>query len=156
MTTKICLLLIIFIFLLIPNFMPAHDMWLVPGEFHVTPGQPVVLFINTGMDFPKSLNSVSPERVKHSVLVGKSTKEKLTGLTVKGKSLTANCTVKKPGTYIAAISLHPKEIKMDAKEFNEYLLHDGLSDVHKLRKKEGILDQDAVEYYSKYGKTIIQ
>jgi uncharacterized GH25 family protein len=88
--------------------------------------------------------------------MGKSGKEKLTGLSVKGKSLIAKCTIKNPGTYMAAVSLHAKEIKLNAKDFNDYLLVDGLSAVYKLREKEGILDQDAVEYYSKYAKTIIQ
>lgn len=151
-----CLISAGVIVLLISMLMPAHDLWVIPGEFIVTPGDSVTIFANTGMDFPKSLNSVSPERVKHCTLVGKSVKEKLTGFAVKGKSSTADCTIKKPGTYVAAISLFPKEIKLKAKEFNDYLLHDGLSAVYKLREKEGILDKDAVEYYSKYAKTIIQ
>jgi uncharacterized GH25 family protein len=57
---------------------------------------------------------------------------------------------------VAVISLKPKEIKLKAKEFNEYLLHDGLSMIYELRKKKGILEKDAVEHYSKYAKTIIQ
>jgi hypothetical protein len=48
--------------------------------------------------------------------------------------------------------LKPKEIKLTGKEFNEYLLADGLPNIYELRKKEGILDKDAVEYYSKYPK----
>ncbi|NIM77544.1 MAG: DUF4198 domain-containing protein [Candidatus Aminicenantes bacterium] len=156
MRIKFCFIITALIFLLIPNLMPAHDLWLVPEKYIISPGQPVTIFANTGMDFPKSLNAVLPGRVSRSVLVGKSGEETLTGLAVKGKSLIAGCTIKNPGTYVAAISIHPKEIKLKAKEFNEYLLHDGLSAVYKLREKEGILDKDAVEYYSKYAKTIIQ
>jgi uncharacterized GH25 family protein len=156
MRIKFCLILSTLIVLFLPNLLTAHDLWLVPGKYVIAPGQPVTIYANSGMDFPKSLNSVSPERVSHSVLAGKSGQEKLPGLAVEGKSSTVACTIKNPGTYVAAISLHPKEIKLKAKDFNEYLLHDGLSSVYKLREKEGILDKDAVEYYSKFAKTIIQ
>jgi len=145
-----------FIMVSIPMLMLAHDMWLVPQKFIITPGESVTIAANTGMDFPKSLNAVLPVRVNQSILAGKAGLKKLTGLTVKGKSLTATCLLKNPGTYVAAISLYPKEIKLKAKEFNDYLLHDGLSGIYKLREKEGILGEDAVEHYSKYAKTIIQ
>jgi uncharacterized GH25 family protein len=57
---------------------------------------------------------------------------------------------------VIAAALKPKEIKLTGKEFNEYLLADGLPDIYELRKREGILEKDAVEYYSKYPKTVIQ
>jgi uncharacterized GH25 family protein len=60
------------------------------------------------------------------------------------------------GTYIVATALKPKEIRLTAKEFNDYLLSDGITNIYELRKKEGILDKDAVEYYSKYAKTLVQ
>lgn len=154
--TRILIIAVVFIFLVMSSSMPAHDLWLVPGKFAVKPGETVALFANSGMDFPKSLNSVAPDRVSHSVLLGKAVKEKLTKLSVKDTFSSTKCILKTPGTYVAAISLRAREIKLSAKEFNEYLLHDGLSAIHKLREKKGILDQDAVEYYSKYAKAIIQ
>ena len=45
---------------------------------------------------------------------------------------------------------------MTSKEFNEYLLADGLKKIYELRKREGILDHFAIESYSKYPKTIFQ
>ena len=134
----------------------AHDLWLVPQKFLVEPGVPLVVFANTGMDFPISLNAVKPERISQYILYGKSEKKELTTFKSQDKSLTTVCVVQNPGTYVAAMSLHPKEIKLKAAEFNEYLLHDGLKKIYELRKRKGILNQDAVEHYSKYPKAIIQ
>ena len=108
------------------------------------------------MDFPNSLSAVTPDRVDQFLLVGKSVRENITALEVQGNSLVTEYTFKKPGTYVVGVALNPKEIKLTAEEFNEYLHHDGLPNIYDLRKREGILDQDAVEHYSKYPKTIIQ
>ena len=45
---------------------------------------------------------------------------------------------------------------MDAKAFNDYLEHDGVLDMLEWRKENNVLDQDAVEKYSKHVKTIFQ
>jgi uncharacterized GH25 family protein len=108
------------------------------------------------MDFPNSLSAVTPDRVNQFILAGKSTKENIAEFEVLGNSLVAEYTFEKPGTYVIGAALKPKEIKLTAEEFNEYLLHDGLPGIYELRKKEGILDKAAVEHYSKYPKTIVQ
>jgi uncharacterized GH25 family protein len=134
----------------------AHDFWLVPKKFRIAPGDSLIILANTGMDFPNSLNAVTPDRIDQFILAGESKKENITEFTVQDKSLVANYSFEIPGTYVIAAALKPKEIKLTGKEFNEYLLADGLPNIYELRKKEGILDKDAIEYYSKYPKTIIQ
>jgi uncharacterized GH25 family protein len=108
------------------------------------------------MDFPKSLNAVTPDRIDLFKLAGESIEKNIEKFEVQGNSLVATCTFEKPGSFVLAAALKPKEIRLTGKEFNEYLLADGLPNIYELRKKEGILDKDAVEYYSKYPKTIIQ
>ncbi|UCC40841.1 MAG: DUF4198 domain-containing protein [Candidatus Aminicenantes bacterium] len=154
---NICLgFLSLFIIILASTTLAAHDLWLVPQIFRINPGDSVAIFANTGMDFPKSLSAVTTDRVSQFILVGKSIKENITNLKVQDNSLVAKYTFEKPGTYVIGAALKPKEIKLTAEEFNEYLLHDGLPDIYELRKKEGILNQPAVEHYSKYPKTIVQ
>lgn len=156
MKTKSFLLCTSLIIILAGVTLLAHDFWLVPQKFRIEPGETLTIFANTGMDFPNSLNPVTPDRVTQFILEGKTGKKELTDLSVQGNSLITTYTFKKPGTYVLAIALKPKEIKLTAEEFNEYLLLDGLTSVHEFRKKEGILDEDAIEHYSKYPKTIIQ
>ncbi|NIM90970.1 MAG: DUF4198 domain-containing protein [Candidatus Aminicenantes bacterium] len=134
----------------------AHDLWLVPQKFSINPGDSLTIFANTGMDFPNSLSAVTPDRVDQFILAGKSIKEYVSDLKVQGNSLVTKYTFERTGTYVVGAALKPKEIKLTAEEFNDYLLHDGLPDIYELRKKEGILDKAAVEHYSKYPKTIVQ
>jgi uncharacterized GH25 family protein len=134
----------------------SHDFWLVPQKFRVSPGETFILSANTGMDFPKSLSAVTPDRFDQLILAGESVRENLKDFKTEGNSLTTKITREKSGTYVVAASLKPNEIRLTAKEFNEYLQMDGLPDIYQLRKREGILDKDAVEFYSKYPKTIIQ
>ena len=61
-----------------------------------------------------------------------------------------------PGNYVAGVSTHSREIAMTAKDFNDYLEHEGGQDMLVLRKREKTLDQDAVERYSKHVKAIFQ
>ena len=154
---NICLgFLLLFIIVFATATLAAHDFWLVPQVFRINPGDSVIISANTGMDFPNSLGAVTPDRVNQFILVGKSIKKNITDLKVQGNSLVTEYTFKEPGTYVVGVALKPREIKLTAEEFNEYLLHDGLPNIYELRKKEGILDEDAVEHYSKYPKTIIQ
>ena len=134
----------------------AHDFWLLPQKFMIQPGETITIYGNTGMDFPASASAVTPDRVTHFFMKGKDKKVDLAELVVKDKSLTTECTFEKPGTYIVASAIKPREIRLTSEEFNEYLEHDGITSILELRKKEGILDKDAVEFYSKYPKAIIQ
>ena len=156
MRKKALTFLIIVGFAVVSIRVSAHDFWLVPKKFKIAPGDSLTILANTGMDFPNSLSAVTPDRIDQFKLVWESTKENITEFAMHGNSLAANCSSEKSGTFVIAASLKPKEIKLTGKEFNEYLLADGLPNIYELRKKEGILDKDAVEYYSKYPKTIIQ
>jgi uncharacterized GH25 family protein len=145
-----------FILILVSSILFAHDLWLVPQKFQINPGENLTISANTGMDFPKSLSAITPDRIDQFILMGKEKRNNLTNFSEVENSLAVNCTIKTAGTYVIAAALKPKEIKLTAEEFNEYLLHDGLPNIYELRKQEGILDKDAIEYYSKYPKTIIQ
>ena len=145
-----------FILILVSSILFAHDLWLIPQKFRVSPAENLTVSANTGMDFPKSLSAITPDRIDQFVLMGKDKRSDLENFSTVGNSLIVDCTLKNAGTYVIAAALKAKEIQLTAKEFNEYLLHDGLPNIYELRKKEGILDKDAIEYYSKYPKTIVQ
>lgn len=134
----------------------AHDLWLVPQQFRLKPGEKVTILANTGMDFPHSLNAVTPERIKQFFLWGPGGKNEITQYQVQGKSLVINLAFPEGGTYVIAAALKPKEIRLTAEEFNEYLLHDGLTRIYRLRQEKGLLQKSAVEHYAKFPKTVVQ
>ena len=57
---------------------------------------------------------------------------------------------------MAGVSTNPNNIELSAKDFNDYLDHDGVLDMLEWRKKNNTLNNDAVEKYSKHVKTIFQ
>ena len=60
------------------------------------------------------------------------------------------------GTYVIGASLRPREIRLEAKDFNTYLASDGVPDILAARRRDGELDQPARERYHKHVKAIVQ
>ena len=60
------------------------------------------------------------------------------------------------GTYVIGVSTLPREIELRAREFNEYLAHDGLPDMLAERRRRGELNKDVRERYSKHVRAIFQ
>jgi uncharacterized GH25 family protein len=60
------------------------------------------------------------------------------------------------GTYVIGLSTKTREIDLKAKDFNEYLSHDGIPDTLAERKRTKTLNQNARERYSKHVKTLLQ
>lgn len=134
----------------------AHDTWLVPVKFVCEPGEEVAVDLSTGMDYPVSLGAAAPDRIAAWLLRGAGAERQVTGYAIDGESLRATVKPDAPGTWMIIAATKPKLISLPAEEFNEYLVHDGLTRVRDLRAREGLLEQDAVERYSKYPKTLIQ
>ena len=61
-----------------------------------------------------------------------------------------------PGTYLLGVSTAPKVITLTAKEFNEYLAHDGVVDMIERRAAAGKTRDEATERYSKHVKALVQ
>ena len=61
-----------------------------------------------------------------------------------------------PGTYVVGASILPREITLEAKDFNAYLEEDGIPDVLAARRRDGELGAKATERYSKHVKAPLQ
>ena len=61
-----------------------------------------------------------------------------------------------PGTYVVGVSTLPREIDLKAADFNDYLAHDGIPDVLAARRKNGELNKDIRERYSKHVRAVFQ
>ena len=134
----------------------AHDLWLIPGAKDV-PGKPALVHANVGMDFPKSVHAIDPERFKRKVLIGPSGEEvALQSEGVKELSGVLKFEPKKPGVYQLAVETNPKILTLEADRFNEYLVSDGLPHIFRLRAQEKILDQPGIERYQKSPKVLIR
>ncbi|MXW18968.1 MAG: DUF4198 domain-containing protein [Gemmatimonadetes bacterium] len=61
-----------------------------------------------------------------------------------------------PGTYVIGVSTAARVITLSAEDFNEYLVHDGITDVIKERAAAGKTNDEATERYSKHVKALVQ
>ncbi|MGH7569557.1 MAG: DUF4198 domain-containing protein [Gemmatimonadales bacterium] len=133
--------------LLLASWAAAHDFWLVPvGE--------EIRGIN-GSNFPVSANAVAPSRLAEAVAVSGAGRKRLEVIGTRDSMLILKADPGIGGIFYAAVALHPRRINLSGTDFNEYLLHDGLPQIHALRQQGGQLDSSAVERYQKFAKALI-
>ena len=133
----------------------AHDLWLIP-DVSPTPGKPVLIRANSGMDFPNSEHAPDVTTYKRRVVLPDGTEGTLDAAGKDEKSGLLRFTPARPGVYVAAVETKPRVLKMAAVDFNAYLVSDGLPHIYALRSKENALDQPAVERYSKSPKVLLR
>jgi len=133
----------------------AHDLWLVPEAESTPVGEEIVLLGQTGMKFPESLSALAPERIDRAWVVDASGRRPVGEGEVAGDSLRFTARFDAPGTALAAVAVKPRFIAIEADDFNDYLRHDGLPQILKLREKRGELDVGGREMYAKFAKAIL-
>ena len=136
----------------------AHDLFLKPDSFFAKVGSKVSISILNG-SFLASENAVSFERLKDASVVSPSnarTNLKESDFTKDATTAFINLQPEEEGNYVVGLSTMPREIDLKAKDFNEYLVHDGIPDTLAERKRKKELTKNVRELYSKHVKTIFQ
>jgi len=137
--------------LLAAGSLVAHDTWLVPTQFRVTPGQPVQVALNTSEDFPTSEGAPAPERIARFDTTTVAPRVPVSCYRVEGKSLVAEVTPG-PGLTLVAAVTHPRLIVLEAPVFTEYITEEGLEKIVAERAQRGESDKPGRERYSKVTK----
>src|SRR5574341_667466 len=147
--------LLIFVLTTVLN---SHDMFLKLESFFLKPQTPATISLFNGT-FEKSENAISRDRMLDVSIAGPGN-ERVHPDTSQwrefGGITRLDFRTGSEGTYVAGLSTKPRIIELAAKDFNEYLAHDGVLDVLASRKEKGMLDKDACELYSKHVKAIFQ
>ncbi len=135
----------------------AHDLFLRPVSFFVAPGGEILLRMLNG-SFTSSEGGVTRPRVRDLRVMHGAAAEKVdtTSLEVGKNESVLHVKPRDPGTYLIGISLLPRTIRLEAKDFNEYLRTDGIPSVLELRRTTGELERPARERYSKHVKSLVQ
>lgn len=145
---------IVFISLVITG-VRGHDLWLIPPE-RANINQRVILYANVGMDFPHSVHALDPKTFVKRIVMGRDGKTlPLDTLGIERKSGRLGFTPKEAGIYIAGVETAPKIVRLEAGDFNQYLVHDGLPQVYLQRVEDKTLNEAAVERYTKFPKAIV-
>lgn len=136
----------------------AHDFWLVPDAFAVTPGGWVEVSGQTSSAFPTSESAVALDRVADARLLSAKGAEKLTGLLHAGTSLRIRHRPTEPGQYLVTMALKPRAVRESAEGFRRYLVLEGAAELAERYEREGRLPtRDSVtRRYAKYAKTVVE
>lgn len=143
--------------LLVVAIADAHDMFLKPLRYFVEPNSVTPVRVLNGT-FSKSENSIARARVADIAVVGPAGRLRLdtASWSVAGDTSTFELKSTTAGTYVLGASTKPNFIALEAKDFNAYLLDDGIPDVLNARKRDGEMAKPARERYSKHVKAIVQ
>jgi hypothetical protein len=135
----------------------AHDLFLKLDNYFVLPGASLTVRVLNGT-FTQSENAVGRDRLRDIAVVTRTglTRLDTTAWTARGDTSLLTVLTGESGTYVIGASLRPRDFKLEAKEFNSYLAHDGVPDVLAARRKAKELDRPARERYSKHVKAIVQ
>ncbi len=146
----------LFLLACLPVLLEAHDLWLIPPEIAQV-NTKAIIHSRSGMDFPISEHAADPTRfAAFHLRLPDGTAGKLEAIGTEEKSgiLHAHTTV--PGIYQLGVQTKPKLITLDAVEFNNYLVSDGLPHIYQLRHQEKSLGQPGNERYSKSPKALFR
>lgn len=135
----------------------AHDLFFRMSTFIVPVNASIRMNVLNGT-FSKSENSVTRDRLRDLSVVSPAGRASVdTSLwSATGDTSVFFLRTGAAGTYVVGASLLPREITLEAKDFNAYLAEDGLPDVLAARKKSGELEKGATERYSKHIKALVQ
>jgi uncharacterized GH25 family protein len=136
----------------------GHDLFLKLDRFFVKVNEKVTIKILNG-SFTASEGAVSFSRLNDASIVspsGTRMNPVEADFTMDETTSFLNMTPKENGNYVVGLSTMPREIDLDGKDFNEYLVEDGMPDTLAERKSKGELDVKVRERYSKHVKTIFQ
>lgn len=150
------LLLLCALLAVVPAF--AHDLFLKLDSFFVAVGDKVSIKVLNG-SFQASEGAVNFARLKDLSVIspsGARTNPKEADFTKVETTSYLNLQPTEAGNYVVGLSTGTREIDLKAKDFNEYLIEDGIPDTLADRKKRNELTRDVREQYSKHVKTIFQ
>ncbi len=135
----------------------GHDMFLKMETYFWEPNTKSTIKLFNGT-FDKSDNIITRDRMIDVSLIGEGKRMTIDSSSWfdSDKTTILNITTGQTGTWVAGVSTKPRDIDLDAESFNDYLKHDGVLDILQMRKDNNILNEDAVEKYSKHVKTIFQ
>ena len=135
----------------------AHDLFLKLDDYFVAPESTVRIHVLNGT-FSSSEAGVARDRVRDISVVTTAGVMTLdtTAWSARGDTSVLSVRTGESGTYVVGASIRPRELRLEAKDFNAYLETDGVPDVLATRRRSGELDRPARERYSKHVKAVLQ
>ncbi|MBX3277612.1 MAG: DUF4198 domain-containing protein [Acidobacteria bacterium] len=134
----------------------GHNLWLIASRKTGDGAEGLRLEINTSDLFPGSESAIAIDRIADFSLYGAGVSMRPVGYRVEGDSLTAEVERSPAGTLLAALTLHPRVIRLEPEKFHHYLVEEEAHHVIADRDGLGQSGFDGREVYTKYAKAMLQ
>ena len=141
--------------LLIAGPVLAHDTWIIPFTFRLSPGSSTDVRLATSEAFPSSEAAASPDRISSFILRQRSGTTPVEGYRVDGTFLVARVTPTEPGHTVLIAETKPRAFVLEPKIFNQYLQDEQLTAILRARADRGQTSSPGRERYQKIAKTIL-
>lgn len=142
------------------SLLTAHDFWLVPDAFAVTPGGRIALRGQTSSLFPSSLSAVTPDRIVAARVVTANTAVTVRDISVLGTSLRLAHPAPSAGQHLIGVQLAPRTVRESPASFRRYLDLEGAPEARQRYEREGLLPavggDSLTRRYAKYAKTLVE
>ncbi len=135
----------------------AHDYWLQPQRFYLAPGDrtPVQLFV--GDKFESEAERPFQAKLTVSLqLFSENAVRDLKPAARNGKKPVCVIAPQRAGNHLIAMERDWSHIEIKAAKFNDYLRHEGLTEILEARRKAGEDKQVGRERYRRYLKAVVQ
>ena len=132
----------------------GHDLYLMPQRFRPAPGSTITIAFHNGDDFPDPDRAPKPENLLDVLLHSTTGSTGLRNLRTEGKVLLAETTVA-AGSSLLSVRTKPNFIELQPLKFEEYLRHEGLTEVLRWRAEHNETATAGRERYSKYVKSLV-
>lgn len=142
------------------SLLAAHDFWLIPDAFAVTPGGRIAVRGQTSSLFPSSLSAVTPDRIVAARVVTANRAVTVQGVSVLGASLRLTHPATTAGQHVVGVQLAPRRVRESPASFRRYLDLEGAPEARLRYEREGLLPpvggDSITRRYAKYAKTLIE
>lgn len=139
-----------------PRASTAHDYWLQPAKFVLAKGESTDVRLFVGDHFASEVERpFQPKMTVKLQLFSSDKSADLKGDGVKDRKPFITMKPANPGGHLVALERDWSLIELKAEKFNDYLEHEGLSDILEVRRKAGELNSDAKERYRRYLKALV-
>ena len=133
----------------------AHDLYIMPEKFVVSPG-PLVVALHDGDAFPDSEVPMAIQRLRDAIIWNQGHSVDLRNPRADGKRVLVDAVVPAvAGTLLLSGRTIPNFIQLNPKEFLAYLKEEGLQHVIDWRTQNNAADKPGRERYSKFFKSIL-
>ena len=142
------------------SVLTAHDFWLVPDAFAVTPGGRIVVRGQTSSRFPTSVSAVAPDRIAEARVLTAASDLPVADATVSGSSLVLGHRPAGTGQHVIGVRLAPRTMRESPASFRRYLDLEGAPEARQRYEREGslpVIGGDSItRRYAKYAKSMVE